>query len=699
MTKPLPCRKSFLLVFLFLSLLLTLFTLPTYSQTVDSIKEVNLEEVVVRAYEANQRLRDIPAAVSYIGKSTLERFGPASIVQAVNTTPGVRMEERSPGSYRFNIRGSSLRSPFGVRNVKVYYNDLPYTDPGGVTYLNQLGYYNFHSLEIIKGPGSSLYGAGTGGVMLIEGLSETESSGVMGEYTAGSYGLHTIYGGLSNSTDKIVSRASYQHQESNGYRAHSELKRDVHSWTGLFRFNEKRLLKTSFLYSKLFYETPGALTQTEYTANPKAARPGNASFPGAETALASITQKTFLAGASYTQELLPWLQNKSVLYGMFTELRNPNLQNYSRSSAPHVGGRTLFKAVFPTRQGKFTLDAGGEWQEGYTNVGIHKNRQGYADSLRSTDDITNRQSFVFTQAQFEKGTWAVTAGGSLNFLRLKFERFVHTSLGQQRRRFSNQFAPRIALLKKFNQLNAYASVSKGFSPPTTDELVPTGGAVNLGLEAEEGSNYDVGVKGNLVKDLYIDINTFYFRLENTIVQRRTAGGSDFYINAGKTRQQGIETYIGYPLGQTLPLIDRSLVWVSHTWHRFSYRDFKQQDNDYSGNDIPGVAPHTISTGYDVQLSNGLSGTVTYYYSDKLPLNDANSAYANAYHLLGAKIGYQKWIRDKVKVKVQGGVDNLLYEQYSLGNDVNGFGGRYFNAAAGRNYYVSLQLQLLTRKGQ
>jgi iron complex outermembrane receptor protein len=49
--------------------------------------------------------------------------------------------------------------------------------------------------------------------------------------------------------------------------------------------------------------------------------------------------------------------------------------------------------------------------------------------------------------------------------------------------------------------------------------------------------------------------------------------------------------------------------------------------------------------------------------------------------------------------VQGGVDNLLDEQYSLGNDVNGFGGRYFNAAAGRNYYVSLQLQLLTRKGQ
>jgi iron complex outermembrane receptor protein len=50
------------------------------------------------------------------------------------------MEERSPGSYRLNIRGSSLRSPFGVRNVKIYYNNIPFTDPGGNTYLNSLAF-------------------------------------------------------------------------------------------------------------------------------------------------------------------------------------------------------------------------------------------------------------------------------------------------------------------------------------------------------------------------------------------------------------------------------------------------------------------------------------------------------------------------------------------------------------------------------
>src|SRR5689334_9500950 len=94
------------------------------AQEADSSRNATLQEVVIKAYEQKRVLRDVPAAVGYINREGLERFGSASIVHAMNTLPGVRMEERSPGSYRLNIRGSSLRSPFGVRNVKVYYNDL-----------------------------------------------------------------------------------------------------------------------------------------------------------------------------------------------------------------------------------------------------------------------------------------------------------------------------------------------------------------------------------------------------------------------------------------------------------------------------------------------------------------------------------------------------------------------------------------------
>ena len=40
-----------------------------------------------------------------------------------------------------------------------------------------------------------------------------------------------------------------------------------------------------------------------------------------------------------------------------------------------------------------------------------------------------------------------------------------------------------------------------------------------------------------------------------------------------------------------------------------------------------------------------------------------------------------------------GVDNLLDETYSLGNDINAMGNRYFNPAAPRNYYAGMKFML------
>ena len=116
----------------------------------DSSDTKPLNEVVVKAYEQNRKLVDVGAPVNIVSKASLNRFSNLSILPALNMNPGVRMEERSPGSYRLNIRGSSLRSPFGVRDVKIYYNEIPLTDPGGNTYLNELGFYKIgrHTSEL-----------------------------------------------------------------------------------------------------------------------------------------------------------------------------------------------------------------------------------------------------------------------------------------------------------------------------------------------------------------------------------------------------------------------------------------------------------------------------------------------------------------------------------------------------------------------
>src|SRR6188508_836055 len=121
-----------------------------------------LSPVLIKGYESGRSLMETPASVGYISAKDLHRYANSSLLPSLNTIPGVRMEERSPGSYRLNIRGSLLRSPFGVRNIKVYWNDLPFTDAGGNTYLNLVDPNTVSAIEVLKGPGGSLYGANTG---------------------------------------------------------------------------------------------------------------------------------------------------------------------------------------------------------------------------------------------------------------------------------------------------------------------------------------------------------------------------------------------------------------------------------------------------------------------------------------------------------------------------------------------------------
>src|SRR5690606_10740693 len=109
---------------------------------------------------------------------------------AMNTVPGVRMEERSPGSYRLSIRGSLLRSPFGIRNVKIYMDEMPLTDAGGNTYLNLADPGSIQSAEILKGPDGSLFGANSGGVIRLQPLPPaTDSNRLQASVQGGSYGL------------------------------------------------------------------------------------------------------------------------------------------------------------------------------------------------------------------------------------------------------------------------------------------------------------------------------------------------------------------------------------------------------------------------------------------------------------------------------------------------------------------------------
>jgi iron complex outermembrane receptor protein len=659
----------------------------------DSSDTRPLNEVVVRAFEQNRKLAEVGAPVGIVSKASLDRFSNGSILPAMNMDPGVRMEERSPGSFRLNIRGSSLRSPFGVRDVKIYWNEIPLTDPGGNTYLNELGFYNFQSLEVIKGTAGSLYGAGIGGAVLIGSMPSVWEKGASVDYTHGSYNTNSENVSLRLGDDDHRNIVSFTHQTSDGYRQQTQMRRDIGTWETLLKATDRQTIHAYILYSDLYYQTPGGLTQTEYNQNPRQARPPAGTSPGAIGAEAAIFQKNFTAGFSNEYHFNGHWQNTTAVYGAYTDFTNPGIRVYEYRQEPHFGGRTVFQYKTQLGSSVLQVNTGAEAQKGFFETRDFTNKAGTPAALQTDDKLDNWTYMVFGQADLKlPGGWTLTGGASLNVNALDITRISVVPPLSSSIRFDNKIAPRIALLKKvLPGISVYASASRGFSTPTVQELEKSNGAVGPSLQPENGIDYELGTRGSLLNGrLFFDIDGFVFHIKNAIVSRIDSNGVTYSVNAGGTKQHGLETFVSYRV------IDRSdgiltglRIFISHAWHDFHYSSFTQDTTNFSGHHLPSVPAQTVVSGLDVSLQIGFYANLTYTYTEKIPLNDANTYYAGSYDLLGGRIGYRKILNKKIKLDIFTGIDNAFNTKYSLGDDFNAAVNRFYNAAPGRNYYAGV----------
>ncbi|MBK5271912.1 MAG: TonB-dependent receptor, partial [Bacteroidia bacterium] len=515
-------------------------------------------------------------------------------------------------------------------------------------------------------------------------------------YLLGSYDLNNLNVQVKAGKDDHRNIISYTHQTSDGYRDHTNMRRDVAAWQTQIKANDKQQLSASVLYGDLYYQTPGALTKTEYNNNPRSARPATATLPSADQAQAAIFQKTFLAGISNDYHFTGHFQNTTVLYGAFSQIKNPTFRNYERRTEPHFGGRTVFKWDQQFSGSSLQLLFGAEAQKGFFNTKDFVNVNGKPGAIMTDDDIDNRIYSAFAQADLRLlHDWNITTGVSINKSSIEITRLSVPLFTPVKKTYSSEWAPRLAVSKKlFANLWMYASVSKGFSPPTSQEILPSTSVISTNLQAEHGVNYEAGFKSAwLQQRLYIEINAFSYQLHNAIVQRKDANNADYFVNAGSTKQHGLESQASYRfIYHPHCFINGARIWISHTWNDFHYKDFKQAAADYSGKKIPSVAPQTVTAGIDITTRAGLYTNLSYFYSDPIALNDANSDFATSYNLFGGRIGWKKTIANKYLLNGFIGADNIFDVKYSLGNDINAAAGRYYNAAAGSNYYIGLALQ-------
>ncbi len=634
-------------------------------------------------------LKQSPASVDSI-KPT-EHQPSFTLLPGLNTLPGVRMEERSPGSYRLSIRGSLLRSPFGVRNVKIYFDDFLLTDAGGNTYLNSLDAAAISSMEIWKGPYGSLYGANTGGVARLRSYEQHDTSQLKVSATGGSYGLFHQNIHLQQKWKKQYLTINQAYQRSDGYRAQSAMKRQFYQASYYADYHKNKRIKALAFYSDLNYQTPGGLTLKEYQSNPAAARPVSGPMPGAEQQQAQITNRTFYGGLGHEARLGKYFRHVITVFATKTDLENPAITNYEIRKESTYGTRTYLEASVNTNHRfLWNWNAGIEWQKTISAISNYRNDAGTKDTLLVATDLHARQYFMFTQ--FSATIFSrivVEAGLSLNQYKYRYR---SPSLEQNwtEQTFAYQLMPRIAVSYRLRkQLLWRASVSKGYSPPTIAEVRPNDQLVHTDLQPEYGWNYETGLRFENNR-LRADAAVFYYALQQAIVSRTDVNNNQYFVNAGGTSQRGLETQLSY---QLLPSRNHGLLRAiecknSTTWYVFSFTDYSMGQTSFSGNRLTGVPRTVVVSSLFMRFAKGVYWYVQYNYTGRIPLNDSNTAYADEYHLLQSKLGIDIPLK-KILLNIFTGADNLLNQQYSLGNDLNAFGGRYYNAAPLRNYYAGM----------
>jgi iron complex outermembrane recepter protein len=673
-------------------------------------EERMLNEVVVTGYEDNRRLIDIPGAVHRLAPEDIQRFDQTSMVRSLNVLPGVRMEERSPGSYRISIRGSSLRSPFDVRNVKIYWNGIPFTDPNGITPLNLLDMNQMQQVEVVKGPAASIYGAGMGGVINLNTERAIYGQRTLGASTVqGSYGLRRYTLDFGSGSENSNYRFIFSRQASDGYREHTSFDRNTFQLFGELYSSERHTISGNVFYSDLFYQVPGSLTEQQYEENRRQARPGNPFTPGTVEQNASVDYQAFLTSIKSNYRWSDNFENTTAIYGMQSFFKMPFLLDFERETRLGFGGRTSFR--YSTDVGGMPLElvAGGEFQQMFLEGRNFDNDGGRPDTLRFDDEVIARQGLTFVKADLDLTNRLIfTAGLSLNLLEYDIYRLVglhEEEPGRVIRNFPNVWSPRVGLVFKLSdEVALHGSTGTGFSPPTVKEIRTSDGVLNLDLEPERGTNYELGFRGTaLNRRLNFDVTAFHFNLNQTII---TYADSVFatqkFRNAGSTLQRGVEVMGGYQLVRNSQRYIRSaVVRGSYARHHFRFNDYiltqrnqagEYVDIDYSRNKLPGVAPHVATGSFDVRTAPGFYGFFTYHFTDRIPLNDANTFSAPSYQLVDIKVGWQGLI-NRLNYDIHAGVNNALNEKYSLGNDVNPFGNRFFQPAAEKNFYLGARVAL------
>lgn len=655
------------------------------SPTLCAQNRVELDDMVVTATREAKGAFDVPASVDKVNQDTLQSAAgfQVNLTDTLSRVPGLVINNRNnfAQDLQISIRGFGARSTSGVRGVRLIADGIPATMPDGSGQISHFSLSSAESIEVLRGPFSSLYGNSSGGVIQITtqnpqpgqflelnaalGTDNTQRTGV--RFNTGSEQFGWLLDASQFSTD--------------GYRDHSEAKRD--NLNSKMVWNLGRT-KVSWLINTVDMpevKDPLGLTAEQLQQNRKQAgvgavlRNSRKSIDQSQTGI--VIEHDYSASTRLTF---------SPYYG------ERNIRQVLGSAAVIDLQNAYYGSDIKLRHTTQLLDSPLILSTGVTVGELRQNRRGNAsESAPSNRDEFNtaRQLDQYAQAEWLiNEQWALLGGLRNSSIDIQSkDQFLSNGDGSGQRTYDKITSNLGVNFYLSPTQMTYAAYGQGFETPTLLETayrnVPGAPNFNPDLNAATSQQFELGYKARYGQS---KLNASIYRVEtqDEIVVKTASGGVTSFQNAGSTQRDGAELNVQHSFS------DEFQGYAAMNWIDAKY--VTSSANIIAGKLLPSIPKQTFYSELTYKPMKGVELAGEFRHVGRLFANDENSATVASYNLLNVRVSKIHRLDEHWTLRTYARIDNVSDKKYVGSVIVNQAAGQFFEPAAERQVMVGASLK-------
>lgn len=640
-----------------------------------------LSDVIINSNFYSKKLQNNNTSISIIDDLEFRKNEGEFLINSLNQINGIYSHSAGYNTNRITIRGMGSRSPYSTNKIKAYLNNIPLSNSVGETSIEDFGIDILDQIEINKGPNSSIYGSGLGGNIILKSSKNLDKT-VNLRSIYRSFNTYQNSISFSKKINKINLFLNLDKIKSDGYRDNNTYDNNRIFGSINYEISKNYTIDLIHFNNSANALIPSSLSLVNFVNDPSSAAFSWRNVKGGEDYNRSVTGLTFNSKKS------KYTSSTTIFFKTFNNNENRPF-NYLIEDSDSYGLRHIGKLQLSP----FNVSYGLEYS--YENYSFNTwDEYGTEDESIITQQTQKRKNYNFffqLDRSFENSL--LTFGIGSNKINYNWvEEINSTSYSYKTKTI---LSPRVSYNHNLNNSSIFANISHGFSSPNIDETLDENGLVNSEIKPETGWNYELGLIGTAKNNILSYVISLYFMdIKNLLVAQRTNFDTYTGVNAGRTSHPGLETTINFPLYRSQSLNISSSNNFSKYWYIF--KDFNNRGTDYSQNKLTGVPTHTSYSKIKIDYKD-FNAQISYQNIGKIPMNDANELFTEAYSLIDFKIS-KLFSLNNLDINISSGINNIFDKRYASGIVINarGFGGRdprYYYPGLPRNYFISLKLSI------